>query len=193
MEAYIQQNGAREPIGGGSQELLERVVALEETVQGLSAALAGKLGTEKVTQSTAVTEAGYAADARQLNPAVGGSLADRVENTTNRLLWKKLSLSEHSNVNGELMREVSYSADLSLAGEVCVSLIIKGSKPCGQFTFQLGLGTADKFIHFEEHNDYYWRGYLSVNKQENRITVYTYKNNSDLERYYLTVGSAWAR
>ena len=61
--------------GGGSQELLASVAALGQTVQGLSALLEEKLDIAKVTQSTVVTEAGYAADARQLNAELPGTLA----------------------------------------------------------------------------------------------------------------------
>ena len=38
----------------------------------------GKLDADKVTNATTVTQPGYAADARQLNPAVDGSLAERI-------------------------------------------------------------------------------------------------------------------
>lgn len=51
------------------------MAALGQAVQGLSTALPGKLGVEKVTQSMAVTEAGYAADARQMNAALPGTAA----------------------------------------------------------------------------------------------------------------------
>ena len=41
--------------------------------------MTGKLDASKVTSSTTVTEMGYAADARQLNPAVAGSLAEKIK------------------------------------------------------------------------------------------------------------------
>ena len=74
--AFIYNRMARESqSGGGSQELITKVAVLEQTVNGLETALAGKLGIEKVTQSMAVTEAGYVADARQLNATLPGSFA----------------------------------------------------------------------------------------------------------------------
>ena len=180
--------------GGTSQPVLDRIKDLENKYESLAQALTGKLDASKVTGATTVTEIGYAADARQLNPAVAGSLSNELENVNRRFSWISLSFSERKNIkDGDLMRTVTYNADLSSANEICLNLSIKNSRPCGQFTFQLGLGTIDKFIYFVEHTEYYWRGYLSINKQENKITISTYKNNSDLEHYYLIMVSAWIR
>ena len=66
MEIYIQGNRKPVPAGGAAKALDSRVTALEGKIQE-------KLDSAKVTDSTAVTQAGYAADARQLNPAVPGT------------------------------------------------------------------------------------------------------------------------
>lgn len=65
--------------GGTSQPVLDRIRDLENKYESLAQALPGKLDASKVTSSTTVTEMGYAADARQLNPAVAGSLAGQVQ------------------------------------------------------------------------------------------------------------------
>ena len=113
MGVYIQQNGTRKPIGGGSQELITKVAVLEQIVNGLETALAGKLGIGKVTQSTAVTEAGYAADARQLNPAVSGSLANCVQSMEQSLNIRKgkgYVFSTYATVVGGILTTTSVPA-----------------------------------------------------------------------------------
>ena len=77
-----QRNQGINPWGGGtSQSVLDRIKDLENKYESLAQALTGKLDASKVTGATTVTEIGYAADARQLNPAVAGSLAGKVKNT----------------------------------------------------------------------------------------------------------------
>lgn len=61
--------------GGTSLELISRISALEDRVNNLASQ---KLDVSNVVQGTSVTEAGYAADARQMNPAISGSLAGKV-------------------------------------------------------------------------------------------------------------------
>lgn len=65
--------------GGITQPVIDRITELEKKVNQINNALPGKLDASKVTNSTTVTEQGYAADARQLNPAVGGSLANSLQ------------------------------------------------------------------------------------------------------------------
>ena len=54
--------------GGVNQDILNRVSALE----------GGKLDSNRVTRSSAVTEPGFAVDARELNAGMEGTLANRM-------------------------------------------------------------------------------------------------------------------
>lgn len=58
---------------------------MEERAGQIEAALGGKLDADKVTVNTAITQGGYAADARQLNPTIGGTLAHSVVGLLNRI------------------------------------------------------------------------------------------------------------
>lgn len=80
----LQQNGALTQIGGGiTQSVLDRITDLENRLENVTNMLQGKLDKNKVKNSTTITEPGYATDARQLNPAVDGSLAGKVESLKN--------------------------------------------------------------------------------------------------------------
>lgn len=100
-------------VGGGNQELISKVEALEQSIQGLRTELAGKLDIGNVTQSTGVTEAGYAADARQLNAHVPGSVMNLICGLRSDIDSQKSSivylghveLSAIDNVSGILFSE----------------------------------------------------------------------------------------
>lgn len=110
MGIYIHQNNTAVPVGGAERDLSARVAELESRVAELAAALAQKLDAGRVTQEATITQAGYAADARELNPANNGSLAHEVSKIRDALggkgylrLWRGVAYS------GET---VSYQADL---------------------------------------------------------------------------------
>ena len=77
--------------GGGNSGLSSRIAALESRLDEMQAA---KLDAGRVTQSVAVTEAGYAADARQLNPANAGSLAAQVASLNGAYMVTKALLED---------------------------------------------------------------------------------------------------
>lgn len=76
--------------GGTSLELIERISALEDRVNNLSSQ---KLDASNVVQGTSVTEAGYATDARQMNPTINGSLAGKVRAVEDAVFSVNESLS----------------------------------------------------------------------------------------------------
>lgn len=102
MSIYYQNNGIRTQIGGGiSQTTLDRIESLETKISSiepqleiLAGLLQGKLDADKVTNATTVTQPGYAADARQLNPAVGGSLASQIKNLNGVYVVPKYLVSD---------------------------------------------------------------------------------------------------
>lgn len=75
------------PSGGGiaSAEMLAMLAALEERTGRIEDVLGGKLDADKVTVNTAITQGGYAADARQLNPTIEGTLAHSVVGMLNNV------------------------------------------------------------------------------------------------------------
>ena len=71
--------------GGVIKTLIDRMAALESGLAGLKTELQGRLSTDKVTRSGAVTEPGWAVDARELNAATAGTLANRVSGIQDRI------------------------------------------------------------------------------------------------------------
>lgn len=178
--------------GGGSQELSARVGALEQAVQGLSAMLAEKLGIGNVTQSTAVTEAGYAADARQLNAALPGTLAHSVGQAQGRLLWKRQEFIEIGNEKGgDGERVATYRLSLAGCQEVCLRIYAKGYSPLFHKVLPVAGTTPYESIYVVDNNGYAWAGHVAVSGNE--VSLHTYKNSTNIDSNYFQLMDAWAR
>lgn len=83
--------------------------SMESAVVDIHAALTGKLSMDRVTQNTAVTQAGYAADARQLNASMEGTFANRAEQEIGSIKKSFYSL----NLEDSIL--LPYGADLNVA------------------------------------------------------------------------------
>lgn len=66
-----------------------RVFGLSSRFTGLETEVNGKLGKERITQSRTVTEPGWAVDARELNAAFTGTIANQIQGMENLLNVKK--------------------------------------------------------------------------------------------------------
>ena len=80
--------------GGITQSTIDRIEALENQYKTMIRLLSDKLDASKVTNAATVTEPGWAADARQANPSIEGSLASIVKNIENSLNWKHVTLAK---------------------------------------------------------------------------------------------------
>lgn len=86
MGIYIQRNGTAEKIpGGADRDLRKQVEDLKAEMKSLRSELSRKMDAARVTQSTSITQAGYAVDARQLNAAMDGTVAASVSKLEDRL------------------------------------------------------------------------------------------------------------
>lgn len=106
--------------GGDAADLLARIEAdiarlesLRATlVQGLASANAEiekRVASDRVTQSHGVTQPGWAADARELNPANGGTMGACVKSNTDRILDLFSMIERYTLSDG---RTPIYSGDL---------------------------------------------------------------------------------
>lgn len=82
---HTKRQGCKARRGGAGQAVLNRIAALESGLASVRRSLAGKLDLNNVTQGTAVTEPGWAADARELNAAFAGTLANRAQGLSQRM------------------------------------------------------------------------------------------------------------
>lgn len=100
---HTKRQGCKARRGGAGQAVLNRIAALESELAGLKAELNGRLDANRVTQGTSVTESGWAADARQMNPAYPGSIAEKVEGNAGRIsaLSFRFALKAEAAGNGE--------------------------------------------------------------------------------------------
>ena len=71
--------------GGITQSVLDRIKALEIKYESINQIAQNKLDLDKVVNTPTITQPGYAADARQLNPAEEGSLANQLLSIKNGL------------------------------------------------------------------------------------------------------------
>ena len=71
--------------GGADWGLYKQVEDLKAEMESLRSELSRKMDADRVTQSTSITQAGYAVDARQLNAAMDGTVAASVSKLEDRL------------------------------------------------------------------------------------------------------------
>ena len=76
------------------------------------AAIRSKLDANKVVNSQAVTEAGYALDAQQANPNVSGSLAAQISGLNDSLTVKTVTISNTTNNGGEFVTDIPANTNI---------------------------------------------------------------------------------
>lgn len=67
------------------QQLQQNLQALQQSSQQLQQQLTGKLDTTKVTRASDITQTGWAVDARELNASISGSLAEKIDKTSQKI------------------------------------------------------------------------------------------------------------
>lgn len=72
--------------GGGTKEIEERIAALE----------IGKLDADRVTDSESVTVPGWAADARQLNASISGTMAEKLQKAVQDITARYITAALYS-------------------------------------------------------------------------------------------------
>lgn len=118
---------------------------MESEIAGLKAELNGRLDVNRVTQGTSITEAGWAVDARQMNPEVDGSLANQLGVLDETVSTNKAKMLRHLNYTNANVT--------SLAGRMSnvenkLGKIIFGSfvgDPGGKNYIELPIKTKDIF------------------------------------------------
>lgn len=77
--AKAQAQTAIQELNTAKEQAQATIAELSTAKENILAELANKLNVDSVTQSTSVTTAGYAVDARELNASISGSLAKKIK------------------------------------------------------------------------------------------------------------------